>query len=138
MPNSSIFHRRSIKDAVNGEIPFGPLQQVRFIYRVPIRHSLSLLTVPYQFLLAIQLALGVGLSVYMVQLGRSSLESSTITTEEVVEVVEVIEEMGDEEGGYIDEQDGPEASPEAASALIMRESGMADPPPGSPSTSSLS
>lgn len=82
---------RSIKEAVNGEIPFGPTQQL---------------------VLAVQLALGVGLSLYMVHLGRSSLESSAVTTEEVVEVVEVVEEVVSDEDDAIDidEQDGPVAN----------------------------
>ena len=63
-------------------------------------------------MLAVQLALGVGLSLYMVHLGRSSLESSAVTTEEVVEVVEVVEEVVSDEDDTIDidEQDGPVAN----------------------------
>lgn len=75
---------RSIREAVNGEIPFGPIQQ---------------------FFLALQLGLGVGLSLYLVHLGRSSLDPSAVTTEEVIEVLE--EEGGEDIVDLEEQQDGP-------------------------------
>lgn len=105
---------RSIKEAVNGEIPFGPLQQ---------------------FLLVLQLALGVGLSLYMLQLGRNSLDSSAVTTEEVVEVVEEDGEEGEEDiVGDVEEQDGPLANAPIgmvkSTLLPMAISCACEPPPG--------